>query len=33
MSPEDLRKIISNGKGHMPKYAGKSGVEQEVNSR
>jgi mono/diheme cytochrome c family protein len=27
-SPEDLRKIISDGKGHMPKYAGKLSAEE-----
>jgi mono/diheme cytochrome c family protein len=25
---EDLRNIISNGKGHMPKYAGKLSAEE-----
>jgi mono/diheme cytochrome c family protein len=27
-SPDDLRNIISNGKGHMPKYAGKLKTEE-----
>ena len=27
-SAEDLRTIISNGKGHMPKYAGKLSGEE-----
>jgi len=27
-SVEDLRTIISNGKGHMPKYAGKLSAEE-----
>lgn len=27
-SPDDLRSIISNGKGHMPKYAGKLTPEE-----
>jgi mono/diheme cytochrome c family protein len=28
MSTDDLRNIISNGKGHMPKYAGKLSPEE-----
>jgi mono/diheme cytochrome c family protein len=27
-SPDDLRNIISNGKGHMPKYGGKLSSEE-----
>ena len=27
-SPDDLRNIIANGKGHMPKYAGKLTPEE-----
>ena len=27
-SPDDLRNIITNGKGHMPKYAGKLTPEE-----
>jgi mono/diheme cytochrome c family protein len=29
-SPDDLRNIITNGKGHMPKYGGKLSPE-EIN--
>jgi len=28
MSSDDLRNIITNGKGHMPKFAGKLSAEQ-----
>jgi len=27
-TPEDLRNIIANGKGHMPKFAGKLAAEE-----
>jgi mono/diheme cytochrome c family protein len=27
-SAEDLRNVISNGKGHMPKYGGKLSAEE-----
>jgi mono/diheme cytochrome c family protein len=31
VSPDDLRSIISNGKGHMPKYSGKL-TPEEIDS-
>lgn len=30
-SPDDLRNIVANGKGHMPQYAGKL-TDEEINA-